>query len=114
MSQACYLGARAEQSSTPSAYKDWLTAWCNLPLGPKCKLPLCCTSQFEALIDSIGLYNEQAFMPRRSPVPIQHVVFLCLDSAGLSDEDPSSVRACGGWAVSTAFSGIKWFQEACE
>lgn len=110
MAQSCFLGAEAFEASE-AKYAQWLNDWCSLPLGGKCKLPLCCASQFEALIDTVSLYNEQSWMPRRSSVPLQTIVFLCLDSAGLSDEDPTSARACGGWMFSSSWPQIRWYQE---
>ena len=111
MAQATYHGAAAYEKGQPE-FESWLKSWCSLRLGKTCKLPLICESQFDALISSISTFNEQVFMPRRSPVPIDHVVYLCLDSAGLSKEDPSSIRACGGWAYCSSWSNIRWFQEA--
>ena len=110
MAQATFLGAAAYTKST-AAYGSWLESWRALPLGKKCKIPNACKGQFEALCASILRFNEQTWMPRRSPVPANHIVYLMLDSAGLSKEDPTSKRACGGWAYCEQWDEIKWFQE---
>ena len=111
MAQSCYHGAAAYASNNEDTITTWLESWRLLPLGRKCKLPLSCISQLEALICAIDNVNAQCFMPRRSSVPSDFTVYLCLDSAGLSDEDPSSPRACGGWAYCSAWADIRWFQE---
>ena len=112
MSQACFHGFNHALSGNDDALQQWMFDWNKLNLGPKCKLPKSCTFQFEALIGAIQSVNANAFMPRKSPVPLEHTIYLMLDSAGLSDEDPTSTRACGGWAYSPMWDEIRWFQEA--
>lgn len=111
MAQACYHGNIAHQAGNEADFEAWLYKWNRLQLGPKCKLPRSCAAQFAALFEAIDHQNATAFMPRRSPVPLQNMVFLCLDSAGLSDEDPLSKRACGGWAYNPMWDEIRYFQE---
>ena len=111
MAQACYHGANFYDTGDPAAFTRWLNDWRSLPLGRKCKLPKSCDGQFAALLENLSVFNSQAFMPRRSPVPADQTIYLMLDSAGLSKEDPLSKRACGGWAYCSRWNELKWFQE---
>ena len=112
MAQACHFGAKIAAQHDTAAFNVWLDQWQLLDLGRKCKLPLSAKSQLEAIIYALPRHNTQCFMPRRSSVALHNMIFLCVDSAGLSDEDPTAPRACGGWAACSAWKEIKWFQEA--
>ena len=111
MAQSSHIGANILEENDDQSIQSWLNDWIQLPLGVKCCLPRSCDAEFEALFHTLSTYNGASFMPRRSPPDPKQIIYLMHDSAGLSDEDEHSARACGTWFYSPGWDHIIMSQE---
>ena len=111
MAQSSHIGANVLEENDDESIRSWLNDWTQLPLGGKCCLPRSCDAEFEALFHTLSKYNGASFMPRRSPPDPNQIIYLMHDSAGLSDEDEHSARACGTWFYSPGWDHIIMSQE---
>ena len=111
MAQSSHIGANILEENDDESIQSWLNDWIQLPLGVKCCLPKSCDAEFEALFHTLSTYNGASFMPRRSPPDPKQIIYLMHDSAGLSDEDEHSARACGTWFYSPGWDHIIMSQE---
>ena len=90
-----------------------------MELGPSTFLERKADGEIAALIDAMSYYNEEAFLPRRSP-PSTDAVFILQDSAGLMRDDdqqevqPQPGRAGACWFYSQAWKSIPWCREQWE
>ena len=112
MAKAAYMRSTGE-------YEDLEWELPSTEMGPMTYLARSADAEIEALIDAMKHYNEEAFLPRRSP-PGDDVIFIMQDSAGLMKDDdreevePQPGRAGAAWFYSKEWKTIPWTREQWE
>lgn len=112
MARAAYMRAHAQPGwnaaeTTVSSEGDMPTSG----MGPQTYLAASADDELRAMKEAMLNYNEEAFLPRRSP-PGRDAIFIMQDSAGLMRDDddvevePQPGRAGAAWFYSEGWDSI--------